>query len=388
MIYWIKTLYAPNTAEENLVESRLKGILECGENINIVFVRPNSMFDRTESIAGCQPIFLWNKPKKNSSYSNKRLYFEYVLARLKSHYSFKKFINQLGATDIVISEGLEEYFGELFHSKAKIYIVRGEHPRAYGAKKLKNIQALIKKKAEAYYSKADGVFPLTTALKDYFLSVGVKSDKMRIVNMVVDDTRFNNLVKNPKVNKYIGYCGTISLHKDGVDDLIKSFNIVHKIFPDVKLMLMGKMISDEDEIIIKNLIDTLGLNKSVILTGIIPASEMPQRLKDATLLALTRENNLQTMNGFPTKLAEYLLTENPVVVTKTGDIPLFLKDGESALLAEPGNIKEIASKMIWALTHPEESGIIGKAGAEVAKINFNYKLEAEKMLKVINKKEE
>ena len=148
------------------------------------------------------------------------------------------------------------------------------------------------------------------------------------------------------------------------------------------------MISAEDERFIKELINSFDLNDFIILTGLIPATEMPQRLKDATLLALTRTVNLQTMNGFPTKLAEYLLTENPVVVTKTGDIPLFLKDGESALLAEPGNIKEIASKLIWALTHSEEADLIGKAGEEVAKKKFNYKLEAKKMLKVINKKEE
>lgn len=388
MLFWIKTSYIPNTAEENLVESRLKGIVACGKMVTIVFLRPSINFDRKEKVAGAETVYLWKMPLRVDKIGGRNKYFKYVIARLQSWCAFSKFVRNLKSEDVVISEGIEEYYRLLFKSKAKIYLARGEHPQAFGTKRLRAIQARIKKKAEHFYAQADGVFPLTTSLKEYFLSVGVKPEKITIVNMVVDDSRFVGLTKTPNIGKYIAYCGTVSIHKDGVDDLIKSFALVHKAVPDIKLLIMGKMISAEDERFIKELINSFDLNDFIILTGLIPATEMPQRLKDATLLALTRTVNVQTVNGFPTKLAEYLLTENPVVVTKTGDIPLFLKDGESALLAEPGNIKEIASKMIWALTHPEESGIIGKAGAEVAKINFNYKLEAEKMLKVINKKEE
>lgn len=384
MLYWIKTSYVPNTAEENLVESRLKGILACGEVVTIVFLRPSVNFDHKEKVSGAETIYLWKMLVGVDEMGARRKYFKYVIARLQSWCAFSKFVRNLKSEDVVISEGIEEYYRLLFKSKAKIYIVRGEHPQAYGTKRLRAIQARIKKKAELFYAQADGVFPLTTSLKEYFLSVGVKPEKITIVNMVVDDSRFVGLTKTPNIGKYIAYCGTVSIHKDGVDDLIKSFALVHKVVPDVKLLIMGKMISAEDERFIKELINSFDLNDFIILTGLIPATEMPQRLKDATLLALTRTVNLQTMNGFPTKLAEYLLTENPVVVTKTGDIPLFLKDGESALLAEPGNIKEIASKLIWALTHSEEADLIGKAGEEVAKKKFNYKLEAKKMLKVIN----
>jgi glycosyltransferase involved in cell wall biosynthesis len=383
MLYWIKTSYAPNTAEENLVESRLKGILACGEVVTIVFLRPSVNFDRKEKVAGAETIYPWKMPLRVDEMRGRRKYCKYVIARLQSWCAFSKFIRNLKSEDVVIADEIEEYFRLLFKSKARIYVVRGEHLQAYEDKQLKAVQAHIKKKAESFYPKADGVFPLTTSLKEYFLSVGVKPEKITIVNMVVDDSRFDGLTKTPNTGRYIAYCGTVSIHKDGVDDLIKSFALVHEAAPDVKLLIMGKMISAEDERLIKDLIDSFELNDFVVLTGLVPATKMPQRLKDAALLALTRTENLQTMNGFPTKLAEYLLTENPVVATKTGDIPLFLEDGESALLAEPGNIKEIASKMIWALTHPEESGIIGRAGAEVAKTNFNYKTESQKIMDVI-----
>ena len=112
---------------------------------------------------------------------------------------------------------------------------------------------------------------------------------------------------------------------------------------------------------------------------------MPQILKNAVALALDRPDSLQAQCGFPTKLGEYLLTENPVVVTKVGDIPLFLKDGETALLAEERNPQDFSSKLIWILQHPEEATMIGKAGAQVAMREFNYLKETKKIIDVINR---
>ena len=110
---------------------------------------------------------------------------------------------------------------------------------------------------------------------------------------------------------------------------------------------------------------------------------MPQLLKNARVLALARPNNLQAQFGFPTKLGEYLLTGNIVVVTSVGDIPLYLKDRENALLAEPSNIEHFAEKMDWALSHPQECELLGARGKEVAIKHFNAFNETQKLMTVI-----
>ena len=200
--------------------------------------------------------------------------------------------------------------------------------------------------------------------------------------MTVDSNRFVGL-KKQSAEKYIAYCGTASNNKDGVDELIKSFAIVHKLHPDVKLYIIGKTPDKDDVSGNLKLIENLGVKSSVVFTGIVSAAEMPQILKNATVLALDRPDSLQAQCGFPTKLGEYLLTENPVVVTKVGDIPLFLKDGETALLSEERNPQEFSSKLLWALEHPEEAVEIGKAGAQVAMREFNYLNETKKIIKAI-----
>ena len=157
-------------------------------------------------------------------------------------------------------------------------------------------------------------------------------------------TRFDGLLKNKNKEEYIAYCGKVSNNKDGVDQLIHAFSIVHKIIPDIKLYIVGAIpanLSNEHNI---QLIQDLNLSEYVVLTGMLPADEIPQIMVDAKMLVLDRPDNLQARFGFPTKLGEYLLSANPVVVTGVGDIPLFLQDKDSALISPPNNPQAFAEK--------------------------------------------
>ena len=224
---------------------------------------------------------------------------------------------------------------------------------------------------------------ISTALKDYFISRGVQESKITIVNMTVDTERFKDVSRNNNGGRIISYCGTASNNKDGVDQLIKAFAIVARIHQDVKLQIIGKAPSEDDASGNAQLVKQLGIENRVIFTGVVSAYKMPQILVNSTILALDRPDSLQARNGFPTKLGEYLLSERPVVVTKVGDIPRFLRDGESALLAEYNNPEDFASKLCWLMEHPAEADEIGKAGAQVAKTHFNYKIETKKIASVI-----
>lgn len=131
------------------------------------------------------------------------------------------------------------------------------------------------------------------------------------------------------------------------------------------------------------LVNELGFEDKVVFTGEVPSEQIPQLLVNAEFLVLARPDNLQAQFGFPTKLGEYLLTGNPVVVTAVGDIPLYLKDGESALIAKPDDEKDFASKMLWVAEHHQEAEYIGLKGREVALFEFNASIEAKKIISKI-----
>ena len=225
-----------------------------------------------------------------------------------------------------------------------------------------------------------GLFVISKSLEEYYRQRGVNN--IKIINMFVDKSRFAGLRKTSD-EKYIGYCGTISIHKDGVDDLIKAFSYFIKEHPDYKLYLFGRFESEVVKVTLNQLVENLGVSSKVVFTGPVDAKEMPQRLVNARILALARPANEQAQFGFPTKLGEYLATGNPVVITGVGDIPLFLKDETNAFIVAPGDYKLFAEKLCWVADHPEESARIGNAGKELVDKAFSSELQTEKAIAFI-----
>lgn len=368
--YVVCNSFFPNTAFNNRVFCFLRGFSELGIETEVVFLAPDLHRSKVqESFPHIKFKYMWEKmPLSNRTFN-----------KLAEEYYGWKFGRSLKPGDVVFLTNFGNIFFRLIGKKGvKIVHEKTEHPDIYSFK------GFDVEKYKQTVPRVDGLFVISTALRDYFISLGVAKEKISIVNMTVDYNRFKGLKKQTS-EKYIAYCGTASNNKDGVDELIKSFSIVHKTHPDVKLYIIGKTPDEDDTSGNLKLIEELGVKDVVVFTGVVKATEMPQILKNAQILALDRPDSLQAQCGFPTKLGEYLLTENPVVVTSVGDIPLFLKDGENALLAKERNPQEFSSKLIWALEHPEEASIIGKAGAQVAMNEFNYLNETKKILKVINK---
>jgi len=352
------------------VFSFLRGFSELGIDAEVVFLTPDSEMSKVQEM---YPHITFKYMWENMPFSNR------IFNKFADEFYGWKFAWSLNPGDVVFLTNFGNVFFKVVKRKGvKVVHEKTEHPDVYSFKGF-NVERY---KREVV--KVDGMFVISTALKDYFVSRGLPKEKIEIVNMTVDSNRFAGLTKQPS-EKYIAYCGTASNNKDGVDELIKSFAIVNKAHPEVKLYIIGKTPDKDDASGNLKLIENLGVKDSIVFTGIVSAAEMPQILKNAAVLALDRPDSLQAQCGFPTKLGEYLLTENPVIVTKVGDIPLFLKDGETALLAEERNPKEFSSKIIWALEHPEEATEIGKAGAQVAMREFNYLNETKKIIDVINR---
>ena len=372
-IYLVRSCYIPNEAPTNRFLSFLEGFSKLGVDVEAVFV----LSDKNNSrIANKWPhvsiSYLWDHFNVKNRY----------LRQLSYDYLSRKFVRQLQKGDTVL---LLEPQRMLFHLLKKdgisIYAEVTEHPYVISNRTL-NTRRFIED-----CKRINGLFVISTPLRDFFVKEGVKRERIHIVNMTVDASRFNNLTRKKTKDDYIAYCGTASNNKDGVDELIKAFAIVHQRIRDIKLYIIGKPLSDNDESGNMILVGQLGLSNNVVFTGVLPAGEMPQVLKNADVLVLARPDSLQAQCGFPTKLGEYLLTENPVVVTRVGDIPLFLEDGKTALLAEQRNAQDFADKVIWAIEHRDDALIIGKAGAQVALSSFNCVIESQKILDVIKGKE-
>lgn len=231
-----------------------------------------------------------------------------------------------------------------------------------------------------YCNKFNRIFPICTNLKKWFLERGIPESKLAIINMTVDHSRFNNIKKDQK-EKYIAYCGSVGNVKDGVDKLLEAFYTYHKEIKDRKLYIIGPVTSEKIKKEYENYVHKHMLDDFVVFTGAVLPTDMPKLLCNAEMLLLTRPNNEQAHYGFPTKLGEYLLTENPVIVSNVGNIADFLEDNISAYIITPDDIEAFTNKMVFVSTHLNDARTVGKLGAECARKNFNYKIEASKILK-------
>jgi glycosyltransferase involved in cell wall biosynthesis len=78
--------------------------------------------------------------------------------------------------------------------------------------------------------------------------------------------------------------------------------------------------------------------------------------------------------GMPTKVAEYLASGVPTILTRTGEIDAFLENGVSAYLVPPDDVPAVATVLHKVLLNHEEAARVGRCGREVALQNFDYRI--------------
>ena len=360
--------YSHNAAASIRLISLLRAFDKTEVNIDLFFLRPTKSYDTiSEHFNHITCHYLWSN-KDNT-----------IFRRLHTFWNRYWLRKNIQGGDTVYLYGVAEMVPVLAGRKdIRVFHERSEHPDVVPFPRLTS--------KRNYYKgcrKIAGLFVISTALREHFAEMGVPRDNIHITNMIVDARRFDGLQKETVKQPYIAYCGTASNNKDGVDRLIKAFARVAAKVENIQLYIMGKTPSSSDKAGNYALVEQLRIKERVKFLGVIPSEQMPQMLKNAEIVALARPDSLQARCGFASKIGEYLLSETPVVVTNVGDFPLFLTDGDTALLCEPGDDKQFSDKMLWALEHKEEAKEIGFKGKQVALRCFNNEIEVSKILKVL-----
>lgn len=345
-----------------------KGLKELGVNVRLLFL----VHDQGTVLPDMGEIQVQNLSEGIKT-NNKILQLLYSLYKIQKIREEKE--------PIILTSFLATVFIYLSFLKGPIY-----HERTETGKN--NFKGRFADICERYYihriKHTAGVFVISNTLRENLTQKGVNPQMIHNVSILVDTSRFDHLTKNPE-KRYIAYCGTITNKKDGVNDLLRAMGIVHKKYPDVYLYILGLTPHKWDVEENQRIIEELGISEVVFQPGLVPFDKMPKMLLNAEILALARPDNETSRFGFPTKLGEYLMTGNPVVVTRVGELDHYLQDKESCLFAIPGNYEDFANKLIWCLEHPEEGATIGRQGKAVAEKEFNYLHQASLFLNAIKK---
>ena len=368
------SLYHPNTAISNRFLAFAKAYGELGVNVKVYFVELNKNYDKVkDEYANVE--FIYQIPKLKT----KNKYLRFLITILSMLYLFFKIEKN---SNVILYSFSDFLWLFRIRKDLKLYHERTEHPDVVGRRK--GILGMIMRKL--YFNsckKIDGLFVITPSLKEYFINdIYAESDKIHVINMVVDSKRFASIEIQEKINS-ITYCGTISINKDGILTLIRSFNLISMVYNDIFLTIIGDFENFITKEKVYKLVDELSLIDKVIFLGGVSSKEMPELLKKSKILALSRPDNKQAKYGFATKLGEYLLSGVPSVITNVGDFQLYLKDKYDIIFAEPDNVNDFADKLFWVLDNYDEALKIAQNGRKTALDSFNYLIEANKVLDIV-----
>jgi glycosyltransferase involved in cell wall biosynthesis len=172
------------------------------------------------------------------------------------------------------------------------------------------------------------------------------------------------------------YCGTWM--KD-VLFLIRTFSLVRLSGYKCRLKLVGGWAEQKGEAILKYAKEKGLSPDELVMMGYVDDRTLEDCYKTATALLTPLWDDDRSITRLPNKLGEYLASGRPVVTCRIGDLTGFLTDNVNAYVAEPGNERDFADRMIAVLRDPKRADQVGAAGQEVCFAQLDYRVHTSKL---------
>lgn len=231
-------------------------------------------------------------------------------------------------------------------------------------------------KIKCLYSLADGIIVISNNLKNYFqkdFSITTKYITVPIISRINSESQtFASISKN------LVYTGSLSQHKDGVLTIIESFARIMKEHKGLRLIMTGNLDNSPDNKDILNLVKKYSLENHIEFTGFITEEKLNYLVNTALVLLFAKPNNRQNKYNSATKIAEYLMSRRPILITDVDESCEYLESRTSAFISKP-DINSYTKELEYILTNPKKANIVGVKGREVAIHNFNYFEQTKKL---------
>ena len=226
------------------------------------------------------------------------------------------------------------------------------------------------------------ILAVSNTTKDYLIQRGLKDEKIEVILNGIDHKAFGikgdcnafreefNLGTKAKV---IGCVGRIVPHK-GQKFFLLSIPQVIRAYPDIFFLIVGDVFHGEDayQKDLLKIVKENGLDEIVKFAGFRP--DIGDVVKSLDILVFPSV----APEAFPLTLLEAMGLGKPVIASNVGGVSEIVDDGETGLLVEPGRPDQIAEKILYLLSHPEEYVRIAQNARETAqrKSSLTHYVEA------------
>jgi len=147
--------------------------------------------------------------------------------------------------------------------------------------------------------------------------------------------------------------------KKGIEHLIYAAPHLLRDFPDLKIVIAGPDCGMMDRLM--NLTHRLGVERSVIFTGPLPEKYKYAALASSEALILPSSFEAQGL-----VLMEAQALGIPVIATRQGGVPRFIRDGENGILIDYGRPDQIVKAVKMILEDRDLARKMGENGRKLA----------------------
>lgn len=195
---------------------------------------------------------------------------------------------------------------------------------------------------EYVFQRTSVLLAVSTPIADHVRHHGAPADRVRVMpNAVMAGDIARDIPERAGNHFVIGFCGGLRPWH-GVEDLLAIFIAVHASAPESRLLVVG---DGPGRATLEDGLDRSGLSGAATLTGAVGHEDVHRwlALMDVGLAPYPR---IEPFYFSPLKIFEYQAAGLPVVTSRQGDLPAYVRHGETGFLYEPGDVAEAAARVL------------------------------------------
>lgn len=176
------------------------------------------------------------------------------------------------------------------------------------------------------------------------------------------------------------YHGTL-VERNGLDVAVEAFAHVHTKIPAAQLRIYGKSTPFMERVM--QSVRERGLQQNVLHLGERPLEQIVAAIDACDVGIIPNRRNAFTNINTPVRIFEYLARGKPVIAPRTPGIQDYF-DEPSLVFFEAGNAEELAQRIEFVGSHPEEALSIAQRGQQVYKAHA-WQQERKTLVRLVGK---
>jgi glycosyltransferase involved in cell wall biosynthesis len=214
---------------------------------------------------------------------------------------------------------------------------------------------------------ADSIVTVNRACANLFASRSCESEKITVVMNSPDETAFPLRPPSRQHDSGKGKPFVIMYHgslveRNGLDLAVEALARVRRSIPNSELRIYGSRNAFLDKVLARA--QELGLGNAVRYLGPKSMDEIVEAIDQCDVGIIPNHRNIFTELNTPTRIFEYLALGKPVIAPRAPGICDYFDD-QSLIFFELGSAEDLARKIEYVFTAPDEATAVVRRGQRV-----------------------